>query len=58
MEQNWDSGKHECKALLLALKKFRPYIYGVHFTVQTDAKTLIDQINQSATDLLGALITR
>jgi hypothetical protein len=57
-ERNWDSGKHECKGLLLALKKFRPWIYGVHFTVETDARTLINQLNRSATDLPGALITR
>jgi ribonuclease HI len=57
-EQNWDSGKHECKAMLLALKKFRPWIYGVHFVVETDARTLVDQLNRSASDLPGALITR
>ena len=57
-ERNWDSGKHECKGLLLALKKFRPWIYGVHFVVETDARTLVDQLNRSATDLPGALITR
>ncbi|KAK1914337.1 hypothetical protein P3342_007583 [Pyrenophora teres f. teres] len=27
-ERNWDSGKHECKALLLTLKKFRSYMEG------------------------------
>jgi hypothetical protein len=37
LEQNWDLGKHECKALLLALKKFCPWLYGVHFIVKTDA---------------------
>jgi hypothetical protein len=57
-EQNWDSGKHECKAMLLALKKFRPWIYGIHFVVETDARTLVDQLNKSAADLPGALITR
>jgi hypothetical protein len=57
-ERNWDSSKHECKALLLALKKFRSYIYGVRFEVETDAKTLIAQLQRSATDLPGALITR
>jgi hypothetical protein len=57
-ERNWDSGKHECKAMLLALKKFRPWIYGVHFVVETDARTLVDQLNRSATDLPGALVTR
>ena len=57
-ERNWDSSKHECKALLLALKKFRSYLYGVRFVVETDAKTLIAQLQRSATDLPGALITR
>ncbi|KAH5702140.1 hypothetical protein HBI20_255490 [Parastagonospora nodorum] len=57
-ERHWDSGKHECKAMLLALKKFRPWIYGVHFVVETDARTLVDQLNRSATDLPGALVTR
>jgi hypothetical protein len=57
-ERNWDSGKHECKALLLTLKKFRSYLYGVRFTVETDAKTLVAQLQRSATDLPGALVTR
>jgi hypothetical protein len=57
-ERNWDSGKHECKALLLTLKKFRSYLYGVQFTVETDAKTLVAQLQRSATDLPGALVTR
>jgi len=37
LERNWDLGKHECKALLLTLKKLRLYLYGVRFTVETDA---------------------
>jgi transposase InsO family protein len=57
-ERNWDSGKHECKALLLALKKFRPWLYGVYFIVETDARTLVDQLNRTASDLPGALVTR
>jgi len=57
-ERNWDSGKHECKALLLTLKKLRSYLYGVRFTVETDAQTLVAQLQRSATDLPGALVTR
>jgi hypothetical protein len=57
-ERNWDSGKHECKALLLILKKFRSYLYGVRFTVESDAKILVAQLQRSATDLPGALVTR
>jgi hypothetical protein len=56
-ERNWDSGKHECKALLLAIKKFCAYLYNIQFTVETDAKTLIAQLQRSALELPGALIT-
>jgi hypothetical protein len=58
LERNWDLGKHECKALLLILKKFRLYLYRVRFTVETDAKTLVAQLQRSATNLPGALVTR
>jgi len=37
LERNWDSGKHEYKALLLTLKKLWSYLYSVRFTVETDA---------------------
>jgi hypothetical protein len=57
-EMNYDAGKRECKALLRGLKKFRQYLYGVHFIVEVDAKVLVAQLNRSATDLPGALITR
>ena len=57
-ERNWDAGKHECKGLLLAIKKFRAYLYNIPFTVETDAKTLIAQLQRSASELPGALITR
>ncbi|OJD10440.1 hypothetical protein ACJ73_09791, partial [Blastomyces percursus] len=40
------------------LKKCRYYLYGVHFILETDAKTLVAQLNRSATDLpAGALVT-
>lgn len=57
-ERNQDLGKHKCKAMLLVLKKFCLQIYSIHFIVETDTQTLVDQLNQSATNLLGALITR
>ena len=41
-----------------ALKKFRFWLYGVHFVVETDAHTLAAQLNRTATDLPGALVTR
>jgi len=57
-EMNYDAGKKECKALLKGLKKFRQYLYGVHFIVELDAKTLVAQLNRTASDLPGALLTR
>jgi hypothetical protein len=57
-EMNYDAGKLECKAVLKGLKKFRQYLYGVHFIVEVDAKTLVAQLNRTATDLPGALVTR
>ncbi|KAJ5303745.1 uncharacterized protein N7443_003405 [Penicillium atrosanguineum] len=38
--------------------KFRHWLYGIHFVLETDAKTLVSQLNRPATDLPGALVTR
>ncbi|RYN41671.1 hypothetical protein AA0114_g10630 [Alternaria tenuissima] len=57
-ERTWHSTKLECKAVLWALKKFRTYLYGVHFTIKTDAATLIAQLNRSSTDNPGSVINR
>ncbi|KAJ5289394.1 uncharacterized protein N7443_009647 [Penicillium atrosanguineum] len=54
----YDAGKLECRAVLMALKKFRHWLYGIHFVLETDAKTLVSQLNRPATDLPGALVTR
>lgn len=58
VERNYDAGKRECKGLLKALKKFRRYLYGISFVIELDAKTLVAQLNRSASDLPGALVTR
>ena len=57
-KRNQNLSKYKCKALLLTLKKFQLYIYRVQFIVETNAKTLITQLQRSATNLLEALITR
>ena len=57
-ERKYDSGKRECRELLKALKKVRFWLYEVHFVVEIDANTLVAQLNQSAADLPGALVTR
>jgi hypothetical protein len=57
-ESKYDAGKLECRAMLKALKKFRHWLYGTYFYVETDANTLVAQLNRSATDLPGALVTQ
>ena len=57
-EKRYDAGKLECRGVLKALKKVRQYLYGIHFCLELDAKTLIAQLQGSATDLPGALVTR
>ena len=57
-EAHFDAGKLDCQGLLRALKKFRYYVYGVNFLVEIDAKTLVHQLNQPATDLPGAVVGR
>ena len=39
-ELGYDVGKRECRALLKTLKKFRYWLYGVHFLLEIDANTL------------------
>ena len=56
--KNYDAGKRECRGLIRALKKFRNYVYGVRFLVETDANKLVHQLNLPENDLPGALITR
>jgi hypothetical protein len=40
-ERKYDAVKLECRGLLKALKKFRFWLYGRHFKVETDAQTLV-----------------
>jgi hypothetical protein len=57
-ERNYDATKRECRGVLKALRKVRYWLYGVHFVLETDASVLVAQLNRSATDLPGALVTR
>ena len=40
------------------LKKFRSYLYGVRLLVEIDARTLVHQLNQPASDLPGSVVNR
>src|SRR5258705_13693090 len=55
-EKKYDSGKLECRGLLRALKKLRFYLYGIRFLVEIDAKTLVHELNQPASDLPGSVV--
>jgi hypothetical protein len=57
-EAKYDATKRECRAVLKALRKVRFWLYGVHFVLETDANVLVAQLNRSATDLPGSLVTR
>lgn len=57
-ERNYDATKRECRGVLKCLRKLRSWLYGVHFILETDANTLVAQLNRAATDLPGALVTR
>src|ERR1700737_1799005 len=57
-KQNYDATKRECRGVLKALRKVRYWLYGVRFILETDASVLVAQLNRSATDLPGALVTR
>ena len=57
-EMSYDVTKRECHAVLKALQKVRYWLYGVHFVLEMDANVLVAQLNRSATDLPGSLVTR
>ena len=57
-EQRYDATKRELRGLLCAMRSWRHYLYGVHFTVETDALVLVHQLNGSMTDVPGALLMR
>ena len=40
MEQNYSSTDHEFLALTESVKKFRPYVFGCHYTVYSNHKAL------------------
>jgi hypothetical protein len=50
--------KRECQAVFKVFKKFRFWLYEIHFFLETDANVLTVQFNKSETDLSSALFTR
>ena len=58
IETKYNAIKRECREILKCFKKFRYYLYDVHFILKTDAKILIAQFNRSNIDFSDALLTR
>lgn len=54
-KQKYDATKR--RGILKAFKKFRHYLYDVHFILETNASVLVAQLNRSGVDLSGTLIT-
>ena len=57
-EKRYDAVRLECRGLLKALKKFRFWLYGRYFLLETDAQTLVWLLNQPPNDLPNAMMTR
>jgi hypothetical protein len=57
-EKRYDATKRELRGLLYLLKRFRRYLFGIHFVVETDALVLVHQLNGAASDIPGALMMR
>jgi hypothetical protein len=57
-ERKYDTTKREYRAILKTFKKFRFWLYGVHFVLKTNINVLATQLNKLGTDLPSALLTR
>ncbi|SCV59861.1 uncharacterized protein FFFS_14430 [Fusarium fujikuroi] len=57
-ESAYDATKRECRAALYAFRRLRGMIYGIKFTLETDAQVLVYQLNGKANDVPGSLILR
>ncbi|KAL9566939.1 hypothetical protein ACKAV7_008708 [Fusarium commune] len=57
-ESAYDATKRECHAALYAFRRLRGMIYGIRFTLETDAQVLMHQLNGKANDMPRLLILR
>ncbi len=57
-ETRYDAEKRECKDLMKTLKKIHYWLYDTKFIIEIDVNILMTQLNQSASDLSEALMTR
>jgi hypothetical protein len=57
-ERKYDAIKRECRIVFKAFKKFRSWLYGIHFFLEININVLTAQLNRLGTDLLSVLLTR
>lgn len=57
-EKKYDATKLECKGALHAVRRMRMQIYGYPFTLETDSRVLVDQLNNRADDIPGSMVVR
>jgi hypothetical protein len=57
-KRKYDATKREYRAIFKAFKKFRSWLYGIYFILETNANVLATQLNKSGIDLPSALLTR
>jgi hypothetical protein len=57
-KRGYNATKRKCRGVLKAFRKLWYWLYGVYFTLETDANVLVAQLNRAATNLPGALVTR
>ncbi|KAK1825606.1 hypothetical protein QBC39DRAFT_404626 [Podospora conica] len=57
-EKTYDATKRELRGMLCALRANRRYLYGIHFTIETDALVLVHQLNGAVSEVPGALLMR
>jgi hypothetical protein len=57
-EKRYDATKRELRGLLNLMKRFKRYLFGVHFVIETDALVLVYQLNGAASDIPGSLMMR
>ena len=58
VEKRYDAIKRELRGLLFLLKRFRRYLFGIHFTIETNVLVLVHQLNGAASDIPSTLIIR